>query len=283
VPWQQLCLESGAKLRVAPVDDRGDILLDEYEKLLGPRTRIVALTQVSNALGTVTPAAEMIAMAHRHGALALVDGAQSVSHRRTDVQALDADFFVLSGHKMFAPTGIGVVYGKQRILEAMPPWQGGGNMIADVTFERTVYQSSPERFEAGTVNIADAVGLGAAINYLDGVGMEAIQRHEHDLIAQAVSGLETIPGLRLIGAPRERAGVVSFVLDGCRTEDVGKALDRDGIAVRAGHHCAQPILRRLGLEATVRPSFALYNTHEDVDLLVEAVRRIALRAHGGSR
>ena len=248
VPWQQLCLESGAKLRVAPVDDRGDIMLDEYEKLLGPRTRIVALTQVSNALGTVTPAAEMIAMAHRHGALALVDGAQSVSHRRTDVQALDADFFVLSGHKMFAPTGIGVVYGKQRILEAMPPWQGGGNMIADVTFERTVYQPSPERFEAGTGNIADAVGLGAAIDYLDRVGMEAIQRHEHDLIEQAVSGLGAIPGLRLIGAPRERAGVVSFVLDGCRTEDVGKALDRDGIAVRAGHHCAQPILRRFGLE-----------------------------------
>ena len=283
VPWQQLCLESGAKLRVAPVDDRGDILLDEYEKLLGPRTRIVALTQVSNALGTVTPAAEMIAMAHRHGALALVDGAQSVSHRRTDVQALDADFFVLSGHKMFAPTGIGVVYGKQRILEATPPWQGGGNMIADVTFERTVYQPAPERFEAGTGNIADAVGLGAAIDYLDGVGMAAIERHEHDLIEQAVSGLQTIPGLKLIGAPRERAGVVSFVLDGCRTEDVGKALDRDGIAVRAGHHCAQPILRRFGLEATVRPSFALYNTSEDIDTLVEAVRRIALRAHGGSR
>ncbi len=283
VPWQQLCLETGARLRVAPVDDRGDVLLDEYEKLLGPRTRIVALTQVSNALGTVTPAREMVAAAHRHGALALVDGAQSVSHRRTDVQALDADFFVLSGHKMFAPTGIGVVYGKQGILETMPPWQGGGNMIADVTFERTVYQGPPDRFEAGTGNIADAVGLGAAIDYLDTIGMEPIAAHEHELIEQTVSGLRAIPGIRLIGAPRERAGVVSFVVDGCRTEDVGKALDREGIAVRAGHHCAQPILRRFGLESTVRPSFALYNTAEDVEALIAAVRRIALQAQGGSR
>ncbi len=283
VPWQQLCLETGAKLRVAPVDDRGDILLDEYEKLLGPRTRIVALTQVSNALGTVTPAREMIAAAHRHGALALIDGAQSVAHRRTDVQALDADFFVLSGHKMFAPTGIGAVYGKQAILETMPPWQGGGNMIADVTFERTVYQGPPDRFEAGTGNIADAVGLGAAIDYLDAIGLEPIGAHEHELIEQTVEGLKRIPGVRLIGNPRERAGVVSFVIDGCRTEDVGKALDREGIAVRAGHHCAQPILRRFGLESTVRPSFALYNTAEDIEALIAAVRRIALQAQGGSR
>ena len=283
VPWQQLCLEKGARLRVAPVDDNGDILLDEYEKLLGPRTRIVALPLVSNALGTVTPAYEMIAAAHHHGALALVDGAQSVSHRRTDVQALDADFFVLSGHKMFPPTGIGAVYAKQAILETMPPWQGGGNMIVDVTFERTVYQSAPGRFEAGTGNIADAVGLGAAIDYLDAVGMEAIALHEHALIEETVAGLGSIPGLRLIGAPRERAGVVSFVLDGCRTEDVGRALDREGIAVRAGHHCAQPILRRFGLESSVRPSFALYNTPEDVEALIAAVRRIAMQAQGGSR
>jgi cysteine desulfurase/selenocysteine lyase len=282
-PWQQLCLETGAKLRVAPVDDRGDILLDEYEKLLGPRTRIVALTLVSNALGTVTPAREMIAAAHRHGALALIDGAQSVAHRRTDVQALDADLFVLSGHKMFAPTGIGALYGKQAILEAMPPWQGGGSMIADVTFERTVYQVPPDRFEAGTGNIADAVGLGAAIDYLDAIGLEPIASHEHELIEQTVAGLRGIPGVRLVGAPRERAGVVSFVLDGCRTEDVGKALDREGIAVRAGHHCAQPILRRFGLESTVRPSFALYNTAEDVEALLAAVQRIALNAQGGSR
>jgi cysteine desulfurase / selenocysteine lyase len=283
VPWQQLCLETGARLRVAPVDDNGDIRLDEYEKLLGPRTRIVALSQVSNALGTVTPAREMIAAAHRHGALVLVDGAQSVAHKRTDVQALDTDFFVFSGHKMFAPTGIGAVYGKQAILDTTPPWQGGGNMIADVTFERTTYQSAPGRFEAGTGNIADAVGLGAAIDYLDTIGMEPVSLHEHELIEQAIAGLRTIPGLRLIGAPRERAGVVSFVLDGIRTEDVGKALDREGIAVRAGHHCAQPILRRFGLESTVRPSFALYNTSEDVEALVAAVRRIALEGVGGSR
>ena len=275
VPWQQLCLETGARLRVAPVDDNGDILLDEYERLLGARTRIVALSQVSNALGTVTPAREMIAAAHRHGALVLVDGAQSVAHKHTDVQALDADFFVLSGHKMFAPTGIGALYGKQAILDTTPPWQGGGSMIADVTFERTTYQSAPSRFEAGTGNIADAVGLGAAIDYLDSIGMEPISRHEHELIEQAVAGLREIPGLRLVGAPRERAGVVSFVLDGIRTEHVGKALDREGIAVRAGHHCAQPILRRFGVESTVRPSFALYNTSEDVEALVAAVRRIA--------
>jgi cysteine desulfurase/selenocysteine lyase len=277
VPWQQLCLETGARLRVAPVDDNGDIRLDEYEKLLGPRTRIVALSQVSNALGTVTPAREMIAAAHRHGALVLVDGAQSVARKRTDVQALDADFFVFSGHKMFAPTGI-ALYGKQAILDATPPWQGGGSMIADVTFERTTHQSAPARFEAGTGNIADAVGLGAAIDYLDTIGLEPISRHEHELIEQAIAGLREIPGLRLIGAPRERAGVVSFVLDGIRTEDVGRALDREGIAVRAGHHCAQPILRRFGLESTVRPSFALYNTSEDVEALVAAVRRIALDA-----
>ena len=283
VPWQQLCLETGARLRVAPVDDRGDVLLDEYEKLLGPRTRIVALTQVSNALGTVTPAREMIAAAHRHGALALVDGAQSVAHRRTDVQALDADFYVLSGHKMFAPTGIGALYGKQAILDATPPWQGGGSMIADVTFERTLYQSAPDRFEAGTGNIADAVGLGAAIDYLETIGIESIALHEHELIEQTVAGLRAIPGLRLVGAPRERAGVVSFVLDGVRTEDVGKALDREGIAVRAGHHCAQPIHRRFGLESSVRPSLALYNTAEDVEALLAAVRRIALQAQGGSR
>jgi cysteine desulfurase/selenocysteine lyase len=283
VPWQQLCAATGAKLRVAPVDDRGDIRLDEYEKLINPRTRIVALPTVSNALGTVTPAAEMIAIAHRHGVLALVDGAQSVAHMGADVTALDADFFVLSGHKMFAPTGVGVVYGKQALLDAMPPWQGGGNMIADVTFERTLYQAAPERFEAGTGNIADAVGLGAAIDYLDRIGMKTIAAHEHDLIEATVAGLADIPGVRLIGNPRERAGVVSFLVDGCRAEDVGKALDREGIAVRAGHHCAQPILRRFGVEATVRPSFALYNTHEDVDALLAAVRRIAVQAQGGSR
>lgn len=274
VPWQQLCAEVGAKLRVAPVDDSGQIILDEYEKLINPRTRIVSLTQVSNALGTVTPAAEMARIAHRHGACVLIDGAQSVSHMPTDVQALDADFFVFSGHKVFGPTGIGALYGRKELLDAMPPWQGGGNMIADVTFEKTIYQPSPARFEAGTGNIADAVGLGAALDYLSSFGLANVERYEHDLLVYATQGLLTVPGLRLIGTAKQKAGVLSFVLDGHKTEEVGKALDAEGIAVRSGHHCAQPILRRFGLESTVRPSLALYNTCEDIDALVAALLRL---------
>jgi cysteine desulfurase / selenocysteine lyase len=282
VPWQQLCSEKGARLRVAPVNDRGELILEEYEKLLGPRTRIVAFSQVSNALGTITPAKEMIEMAHRHGAKVLVDGAQSIAHMGVDVPLLDCDFFVFSGHKIFAPTGIGVVFGKAEILDTTPPWQGGGSMIADVTFEKTTYNLAPARFEAGTGNIADAVGLGAALDYLEQIGMENIARYEHDLLAYATKGLLTIPGLHLIGTAREKAGVLSFVLDGFRTEDVGKALNQEGIAVRAGHHCAQPILRRFGLETTVRPSLALYNTCEDVDALIAALQRIqAGRGHRG--
>jgi cysteine desulfurase/selenocysteine lyase len=274
VPWQQLCAKVGARLRVAPVDDSGQVILDDYEKLLGPKTRLVSLTQVSNALGTVTPAAEMTAMAHRHGALVLVDGAQAVSHMPVDVQALDCDFYVFSGHKVFAPTGIGAVFGKQAVLEHMPPWQGGGNMIADVTFEKTLFQPAPARFEAGTGNIADAVGLGAAIDYVEAIGMATIAAWEHELLEYGTKGLLTVPGLKLIGTAKEKAGVLSFVLDGCRTEDVGKALDAEGIAVRSGHHCAQPILRRFGLESTVRPSLAFYNTFEDLDALVNALHRI---------
>ena len=282
VPWQQLCAEKGARLRVAPVNDRGEVILEEYEKLLGPRTRIVAFSQVSNALGTITPAKEMIEMAHRHGAKVLVDGAQSIAHMGVDVQLLDCDFFVFSGHKIFAPTGIGVVFGKADILDNTPPWQGGGSMIADVTFEKTTYNLAPARFEAGTGNIADAVGLGAALDYLEQIGMENIARYEHDLLVYATKGLLTIPGLHLIGTAREKAGVLSFVLDGFRTEDVGKALNQEGIAVRAGHHCAQPILRRFGLETTVRPSLALYNTCEDIDALIAALLRIqAGRGHRG--
>jgi cysteine desulfurase / selenocysteine lyase len=280
VPWQQLCAEKGARLRVAPVDDRGQVILEEYEKLLGPRTRIVALSHVSNALGTITPAREMIAMAHRHGARVLVDGAQSVAHMHEDVQALDCDFFVFSGHKIFGPTGIGAVYGKADILDNTPPWQGGGNMILDVTFETTVYNVAPARFEAGTGNIADAVGLGAALDYLSEIGLENVARHEHTLLTYATAGLATVPGLRIIGTAREKAGVISFVLDEVRTEDVGLALSQEGIAVRAGHHCAQPILRRFGVEGTVRPSLALYNTTEDIDELVAALWRIqAERGH----
>ncbi|MGB6690947.1 MAG: family 2A encapsulin nanocompartment cargo protein cysteine desulfurase [Terracidiphilus sp.] len=276
VPWQMLVAEKGAKLRVAPVDDSGQILLDEYEKLLGPKTRLVALPQVSNALGVVTPAAEMIEAAHRHGAKVLLDGAQSVSHMRVDVQELDCDFFVFSGHKVFAPTGIGVVYGKQEVLEQMPPWQGGGNMIQDVTFEKTLYQPPSQRFEAGTGNIADAVGLGAAIDYLDRVGMVNISRHEHGLLVYATESLLRIPGLRIIATAKEKAGVISFVMDGFRTEEIGDYLNRNGIAVRSGHHCAQPILRRFGLESTVRASLALYNTIEDIDALVTALWNLRL-------
>jgi cysteine desulfurase/selenocysteine lyase len=280
VPWQQLCAEKKARLRVAPVNDRGEIILEEYEKLLGPKTRMVSLSHVSNALGTITPAREMVAMAHRHGARVVVDGAQAVSHMRTDVQALDCDFYVFSGHKVFGPTGIGVVYGKLDVLEQMPPWQGGGNMIADVTFEKTTYQGPPARFEAGTGNIADAVGLGAAVDYVEQIGMESISTYEHDLLLYATAGLLTVPGLRLIGTAHEKAGVMSFVLDDVRTEDVGVALNKEGIAVRSGHHCAQPILRRMGVETTVRPSLAFYNTCEEIDTMVTTLLRLqAGRAH----
>jgi cysteine desulfurase/selenocysteine lyase len=280
VPWQMLCSEKGARLRVAPVNDRGEVIFEEYEKLLGPRTRIVAFTQVSNALGTIVPAHEMVEIAHRYGARVLVDGAQAVSHMPVDVQTLGCDFYVFSGHKVFGPTGIGVVYGKLDVLDAMPPWQGGGNMIADVTFEKTTYQPSPSRFEAGTGNIADAVGLGAAIDYVSEIGMENIAAYEHDLLNYGTAKLLSVPGLRLIGTAREKAGVMSFVLDGVRTEDVGVALNQDGIAVRSGHHCAQPILRRMGVESTVRPSLAFYNTCEDIDALVAALSRLqAGRGH----
>ncbi len=274
VPWQMLCAEKGARLRVAPVDDTGQILLDEYTKLVGPRTRLVSLPQVSNALGTITPAREMIEIAHRHGAKVLLDGAQAVSHMAVDVQLLDCDFYVLSGHKIFGPTGIGAVYGKLDILEQTQPWQGGGSMITDVTFEKTVYNVPPARFEAGTGNIADAVGLGAALDYVQRIGLPNIARYEHDLLIYATEGLRSIPGLRLIGTAKEKASVLSFVLDGFRTEDIGAALNREGIAVRAGHHCAQPILRRFGLESTVRASLALYNTCEEVDALVAALWNI---------
>jgi cysteine desulfurase/selenocysteine lyase len=280
VPWQMLCREKGAKLRVVPVDSTGQVILEEYERLLSSRTRLVALPQVSNALGTIVPAREMVEMAHRRGARVLVDGAQSVSHLATDVQLLDCDFFVFSGHKIFAPTGIGVVYGKKDVLADMPPWQAGGNMIADVTFEKTIYQAPPNRFEAGTGNIADAVGLGAALQYVSALGLPNIARHEHELRVYGEQCLAAIPGLRIIGTAPDKAGVISFVLDGHRTEDVGGLLDLEGIAVRSGHHCAQPILRRFGLESTVRASLAPYNTREDIDALVAAVRRLQLGRPG---
>jgi cysteine desulfurase/selenocysteine lyase len=279
VPWQMLCAEKGARLRVAPVDDTGQILLDEYTKLVGSRTRLVSFAHVSNALGTITPAPEMIEIAHRHGAKVLLDGAQSVSHLAVDVQSLDCDFFVFSGHKLFAPTGIGAVYGKLDVLEHTQPWQGGGSMIQDVTFEKTVYNVPPARFEAGTGSIADAVGLGAAIDYLQRIGLANIARYEHDLLIYATQALLSVPGLRLIGTAKEKASVLSFVLDGFRNEDIGAALNREGIAVRAGHHCAQPIHRRFGLESTVRASLALYNTCEEVDALVAALWNLKQGRH----
>jgi len=276
VPWQMLAAEKGARLRVAPVDSTGQVLLEEYEKLLNSKTRLVAFPQVSNALGVVTPVGVIIEAAHRHGAKVLLDGAQSVSHMRVDVQSLDCDFFVFSGHKVFAPTGIGVVYAKPEVLEHMPPWQGGGNMIQDVTFEKTVYQPAPQRFEAGTGNIADAVGLGAAIDYVERAGIENIARHEHGLLVYATEALQQIPGLHIVGTAKEKAGVISFVMDGFRTEEIGDYLNRNGIAVRSGHHCAQPILRHFGLESTVRASLALYNTMSDIDALVRALWHLRL-------
>jgi cysteine desulfurase/selenocysteine lyase len=273
VPWQMLCQEKGARLRVVPITDRGEILLEEYERLLGPRVRVVAISHVSNALGTVLPVGLMTDLAHRHGACVVVDGAQAVSHLPVDVGALDCDFYAFSGHKLFGPTGVGVLYGKERLLEEMPPWQGGGSMIRAVTFDQTTYNDPPYKFEAGTPVIGDAVGLGAAIDYVSSIGLEVIARHEQGLTAYAVDALSTVPGLRQIGTAPGKVVVLSFVVDWMSSEDLGGFLDREGIAVRAGHHCAQPTMHRFGVPSTVRPSLALYNTSADVDALVEAIRK----------
>lgn len=274
VPWQQLAAKNGLNIKVIPVDDDGQLILSEYAKLLGPKTKLVAFSQVSNALGTITPAKEIVDMAHVAGAKVLVDGAQSVSHMPVDVTALNADWFVFSGHKVFGPTGIGVLYGKEDLLNETQPWQGGGNMIKDVTFQNTSYHDAPLRFEAGTGNIADAVGLGAAIDYVSKIGMELISRYEHYLLQYATGLLKDVPGLHLVGTAREKASVLSFVLDGFSTAQVGTALNKEGIAVRSGHHCAQPILRRFGLENTVRPSLAFYNTCADIDVLVNTLYQL---------
>lgn len=275
VPWQLISQQTGAMLRVAPVDDAGNLLLGEFEDLLGPRTKLVAATQVSNALGTVTPVKTIVELGHRYGARVLIDGAQSIPHIPIDVAELGADFFVFSGHKIYGPTGIGALYGREDVLAETPPWQGGGNMIADVTLDRSLYQGPPNKYEAGTGNIADAVGLGEALRYVERVGIERISAYEHALLEYATPRLAAIPGVRLVGTADEKASVLSFVLAGHEPLEVGKALNAEGIAVRAGHHCAQPILRRLGLEATVRPSFAFYNTFEEIDVFIDAVRRIA--------
>ncbi len=277
VPWQFLADAVGAKLRIVPVTDRGEVRLGEYEKLLGTRTKLVAVTHVSNALGTILPVREMIQSAHRHGARVLIDGAQAVSHFPVNVQELDADFYIFSGHKLFAPTGVGVVYGKKALLDEMQPWQGGGNMIQNVTFEESTFADAPQRFEAGTATLGDAVGLGAAVDYLQQLGMENVQRHEQEILAHATEALGRIRGVTLIGTAPDKAGVQSFVADGIPSEELGSLLDQEGIAVRAGHHCAQPTMARFGLTSTVRPSFALYNTHEEVEHLERAVRRILAR------
>ncbi|WP_138754454.1 family 2A encapsulin nanocompartment cargo protein cysteine desulfurase [Paenibacillus sinopodophylli] len=274
VPWQMLCAETGAKLRVIPVDDTGQVLLSEYEKLLSSKTKLVAVTHVSNALGTITPIAELVSLAHRYGAKVLVDGAQAVSHLKVDVQELDCDFYVFSGHKVFGPTGIGALYGKPEVLEAMSPYQGGGNMIVDVTFEKTIIHPAPYRFEAGTGNIADAVGLGTAIDYVSAIGLDTINKYEHFLLEYATEALHRVPGLQFIGTAKNKASVLSFVLSGYTTEEVGKTLSGEGIAVRSGHHCAQPILRRFGQESTVRPSLAFYNTCEEIDFLASVLLRL---------
>ncbi|MDR3338897.1 MAG: cysteine desulfurase [Candidatus Symbiothrix sp.] len=274
VPWQQLAKEKNAKLLVIPINDKGEVILEEYERLLSSRTKIVSFAQVNNTFGTISPAKTMIDMAKRYGARVLIDGAQSIAHTPVDVQELDVDFFVFSGHKIYAPNGIGVVYGKKELLELIPPWQGGGNMIKDVTFEETVFNVPPAKFEAGTPNVADAVGLGAALDYVGKVGIHNIEKYEHYLTEYARKELGQIDGIRLIGNPRERISVVSFIIPGIPTPEVGKLLDAEGIALRAGHHCAQPALRRFGLEATVRPSFSFYNTPEEIDRLVAAVRKI---------
>ena len=272
VPWQILCEEKGAHLKVAPIDDRGELLLDEFAKLIGPRTKIVAVTHVSNALGTVLPLREMIELAHRQGVPVLVDGAQAVPHFTVDVQALDADFYAFSGHKVYAPTGIGVLYGRRALLEAMPPYQGGGDMIRSVTFEKTTYNDLPWKFEAGTPDIAGAIALGAALKYITDLGMDNIAAREHDLLAYATEVVGAIPGVQLIGTARDRAGVLSFVLDNVHPHDLGTILDREGIAIRTGHHCAQPVMERFGIPATARASFAVYNTKAEVDALVAGIR-----------
>jgi cysteine desulfurase / selenocysteine lyase len=274
VPWQLLAEQTGALIRVVPINDRGELILEEYAKLLGPKTKLVAVSHVSNSLGTVNPVEEIISLAHARGVPVLVDGAQSVPHFPVNVTALDADFFVFSAHKVFGPTGIGALYGKAPLLEAMPPWQGGGHMIKDVRFEKTTYQQAPQKFEAGTPDIAGVVGLGAAIDYLAKVGLPAIAAYEHALLEYATQALSTVPGLRPIGTAANKASVLSFVIPGVPNESIARHLDKQGIAVRAGHHCAQPAQRHFGLEGTVRPSLAFYNTRDEVDALARALRAL---------
>jgi cysteine desulfurase/selenocysteine lyase len=274
VPWQMLCEEKGATLRVAPINDSGELILGDLERLLNSRTRLVAVAHVSNALGTINPIRDIVDMAHRRGVPVLVDGAQGVPHLRVDVQEMGCDFYTFSGHKMFGPTGIGVLYGRLDMLERMPPYEGGGSMISSVTFDKTLYAPPPYRFEAGTPDIAGPIGLGAAIDYLGKIGIDRIAEYEHELVRYGTEALSAVPGLRLIGTAREKAAVLSFVMDDAHPHDIGTILDREGIAIRTGHHCAQPLMHRFGVPATARASLAFYNTTDEIDALVDGLRRV---------
>lgn len=274
VPWQMLCQEKGAQLRVAPINDDGDLLIDEFARLINPKTRIVAVAHVSNALGSINPIAQIIELAHRQNAVVVVDGAQAVPHLAVDVKSLDCDFYAFSGHKIYGPTGVGVLYGKAALLEAMPPYQGGGDMISSVEFEKTTYNKIPYKFEAGTPHIAGVVALGAAVSYINRLGLDRIAQHEHDLLAYGTQAFSDLTGVRLIGTAKQKAGVLSFVMDGIHPHDIGTVLDQEGIAIRTGHHCAQPVMQRFGVPATARASFGLYNTREEVDLLVAAMQKV---------
>ena len=274
VPWQMACEATGAVLRVIPISDSGELDMDAYAKLLNERTKIVAITHVANALGSITPVKKIIAMAHTVGAIVLVDGAQAAPHIRIDVQDMDVDFYALSGHKIYGPTGIGMLYGKEALLEAMPPYQGGGDMIRTVSFKKTTYNALPYKFEAGTPFIAGGIGFGAAIDYINDLGLDAIAAHEHELLLNATEQAKSIPGLKIIGTARDKASVFSFTLAGIHPHDIGTILDHEGIAIRTGHHCAMPVMERLGIPATARASFGLYNTHGEVDALFTGIRKV---------
>ncbi len=274
VPWQMLCEETGAVLRVVPIDDAGELLMDEYERMLSPRTKLVSITQVSNALGTILPVEQIIGMAHAQGVPVMLDGAQAVPHMAVDVRKLDCDFYAFSGHKIFGPTGIGILYGKAELLDAMPPVQGGGDMIKSVTFEKTIYNDLPYKFEAGTPNIAGAIGLGAAVDYVQSLGYEAFGAYEDELLDYGTKALESIGGLRIIGTAPRKAGILSFVIENIHPHDIGTILDAEGVAIRTGHHCAQPVMQRFQIPATARASLAMYNTKEDIDALVRGIDRV---------
>ena len=274
VPWQIICQELGANLRVIPMNDSGELLLDEYEKLLNPKTRFVSIVYLSNSLGTINPLKKIVEMAHDRGVPVLVDGAQSTPYMPVDLQELGCDFYAFSGHKFFGPTGIGVLYGRAELLEEMPPYQGGGDMIKSVTFEKTIYNALPYKFEAGTPNIAGVIGLGAAVDYITGIGLDRIFEYEHELLKYGTTLLAEVDGLRLIGTAREKAGILSFVMDGVHPHDIGTVLDSDGIAIRTGHHCTQPVMERFGIPATARASLAFYNTKEEIDALINGIYRV---------